>query len=351
MITLQTGVNGSGKTLYLVAYLVQLFARWAKYPEEVRPVYVFGVHGLNLPVLQVPYRVETIRARIGEQSYDRLVPLWDDMPEGSLVIFDEAQKPFPTRSAQSAPPEHILWFTEHRRLGFDFVMMTQHPKFLDPTIRALVGRHLHFRRIFGGNRSIIYEWDCCSDSISNYKSAVKTYFPFPKKYYEYYKSAEIHTKQSFKKPLWLLIPVISLVLLLFSVPKLYSIFKYGMHHQEPVAAVASSPIPAAGFFPPIAASAPVSPPGYVSPPAAGYVAPVSQHPVPLPLPSVSACLATATSCKCFTAHAVPVPMPDALCREAADHPTPQFRFDEEQSRPFRQPDSFQPVSQRVPASF
>jgi len=222
MIELRTGVNGSGKTLNMVTELAKLYKRWESHPDEVRPVYVWGIRELNFPVLQIPHNMQTIK------GIEYPVPLWDEMPDGSLVLIDECQKMFPPRSSQSAPPPHVLWFTEHRRLGFDFWMTTQHPKFIDPMVRALTGKHQHFRRLFGGSRSMIYEWDCSNDSLGNYRGATKTLFPFPRDSFKYYKSAEIHTKQNFRLPLFVFIPIIGLVLGLVFVPRAYSTM-FGEH--------------------------------------------------------------------------------------------------------------------------
>lgn len=316
MIELRTGVNGAGKTLYLVDELARLFKRWEKHPEESRPVYVYNVRELVFPVLQIPHRVANLK------GIEYIVPLWDEMPEGSLVVIDECQKVFPVRSSQSAPPEHILWFTEHRRLGFDFILLTQNPKFTDPTIRALVGRHMHFRRLFGGNRSMIYEWDACNDSLSGFKNAVKTYFPFPKESFKYYKSAEIHTKQKFRLPFWFVLPLIALVLGVISFPRAYSVIR-GRLHEQPVVVDVPKVVPAGGAAVGLSSASAV-PPGL-------FVASKGSAQAPS---AISACLATATRCKCYDLHGVEIHMVESECRDSADHPTARFRFeDAEGTRP------------------
>lgn len=219
MIELRTGVPGSGKTLSMVEELSKLFVRWGKHPEEARPVFVHNIKNLALPHAAMPVQEITAGAR------KQLVPDWDAMPDGSLVLIDECQDVFPPRSSQSVAPPHVAWLNTHRHKGFDIWLTTQQPKLIDFAVRALVGKHQYFRRLFGGQRSAVYEWDACSDNHSGLKEAVTTIYGFPKHAYKFYKSAEIHTKQKFKLPRWLLIPLAGLVLSAFAVPRAYNTLK------------------------------------------------------------------------------------------------------------------------------
>lgn len=218
MILLNTGVPGSGKTLSMVQDLSALFKRWQAHPEEARPVFVLGIPELALPHAPVPLK----SVQVDKAGAPRLVPDWDEMPDGSLVLIDECQGVFPPRSSQSTPPAHVAWLNTHRHKGFDLWITTQQPKLIDASVRALVGRHKHYRRVFGMQRSIVYEWDACSDSLSGMNNAVKTYWPFPAGAFKWYKSAEMHTKQKFKIPLWFGILPLGLVLCSFFVPKAYT---------------------------------------------------------------------------------------------------------------------------------
>lgn len=224
MIDLHTGIPGSGKTLSMVEELAKLQKRWEKFPDEARPIFVHNIKDLALPHAVMP--LISVQVHRGGESV--LVPDWDLMPDGSLAIIDEAQNLFPPRSSQSAMPAHVAWLNTHRHKGFDIWFTTQHPKLIDSSVRALVGRHKHFRRLFGGRRAVVYEWDACSDSLGGMKTAVKTYYPYPKKVFEWYKSAEIHTKQRFKLPLWLGIPFIAVAIGVFAVPSAYSTLSSGM---------------------------------------------------------------------------------------------------------------------------
>jgi zona occludens toxin len=219
MLELRTGVPGAGKTLSAVERLAKLQARWDSHPDEARPVFVSGIPDLALPHSEMPLKSVQIR-KAGSPS---LVPDWDEMPDGSLVIIDEAQGVFPPRSSASEAPAHVAWLNTHRHRGFDIWLTTQHPKLIDASVRALIGKHQHYRRLFGGMRCAVYEWDCCSDSLSGLKTAVISYWSYPRKAFKWYKSAEIHTKQNFKLPRWLLIPVLGFVLALFFFPRAYAV--------------------------------------------------------------------------------------------------------------------------------
>lgn len=251
MIELRTGVPGSGKTLSMVAALASLFKRWGNFPEEARPVFQLGIPDLVFPVAEVPLK----SVQVNKAGSPSLVPDWDAMPEGSLVIIDEAQGVFPPRSSASMAPAHVAWLNTHRHKGFDIWLTTQHPKLIDGTVRALVGKHQHYRRLFGGQRAICYEWDACSDSLSGLKQAVTSYFPYPRKAFQWYKSAEIHTKQSYKLPSWLLLPVVGVLLMLFFMPKAYSIM-FGDHKkqtQEKIQTIAPESTAKGGALAPTAA--------------------------------------------------------------------------------------------------
>lgn len=224
MIYLRTGVPGAGKTLSGVQELNKMVARWGAHPEEARPIFVLGVLDLLLPHSSLPLK----SVQIDKAGAPSLVPDWAAIPDGSLIFIDEAQGCFPPRSSASKPPEHVAFLNTHRHHGFDIYLTTQHPKLIDGSVRALVGKHQHYRRLFGGMRAMVYEWDSCSDSLTGMNTAVKTYWPYPKNSFKFYKSAEIHTKQRFKIPMWLAIPVVGVLMVAFFVPRAFSVLSHGV---------------------------------------------------------------------------------------------------------------------------
>lgn len=332
MIQLFTGVPGSGKSLSNVTILHASIKKWMseKHFDEARPIFVHNIPDLLIPHAKMP----TKEYRSNPKVEGVQVPDWDAMPDSSIVLIDECAEMFPPRSSTSAMPSHVHFLTIHRKRGFDIWFTTQNPKFIDHSLRALVGKHQHYRRIFGMNRSIVYEWDGCSDSLGGMSAAVKTYFPFPRDIFKLYKSAEVHTKQSFKLPLWMYIPLIGVAMGLFFVPRAYGVLSGGMQgkgivasSQTAVVASVPEPVGVGGGLPPRAAPVP-----FVD----GAVQFVDGA---VQVVQLSACLATATRCVCYTYQGVKVPLSEKECRESASELTSRFRLDVPESRR-----PFEPVS-------
>lgn len=175
-----------------------------------------------------------------------------------------------------------------------------------------------YRRMFGGARAVCYEWDACSDSLSGMKDVVNTYFGYPKDVFKFYKSAEIHTKQSFKIPLWFALPFLGLALGLYFVPKAYNTLHGGISGQGVGATTAplSAPLPV-----PVPAQHLAG--GATAPPPPSVQQAITKADTPL----ISACLASASKCQCYTHNGVKISLSDSECREAASSPSDKFNFD------------------------
>ena len=320
MIELNTGVPGSGKTLGMVERLSKLQAKWSAHPEDARPVFVLGVPDLLLPHALVPLK----SVQINKAGAPSLVPDWAAMPDGSLVIIDEAQGCFPPRSSASSSPEHVAWLNTHRHHGFDIWLTTQHPKLIDGTVRALVGKHQHYRRMFGGARAVVYEWDACSDSLSGLKTAVTSYYSYPKSVFKFYKSAEIHTKQSFKLPLWLAIPVIGLIMGAYFIPKAGFTLSRAMSgkglHEDSTSPLSS-------------VTSPVSPVRPVAALAATGTAGGSADHVP-DTALISACLVSVSGrCQCYNHNGIHISLSQEDCLNNANAPSSAWRLNSSVERP------------------
>lgn len=193
MIILQTGVPGSGKTAAVVDILMndKSYTHFKDKDgvEKERPLFVNGVNELKLPHNELSD--DEIKER----------PFQEFLPYGSLVVIDEAQRLMGNRPAASKVPAFIEALATHRHHGLDIVLITQHPTFLDPFVRKLVQRHMHISIKPIGRK--IYEWNECvdqPDSKMNTDRAIERAFTIPEKTFDYYKSAEIHTKVSRKLP-------------------------------------------------------------------------------------------------------------------------------------------------------
>lgn len=226
MITLKTGTIGSGKTLSAVSEIAALQKRWEKNPSEWREVFAFGVRDLALPHRSLP--AYPAGGKPGDPiEYDDLgqprtdcIPQWDQVPAGAIVIIDECHRMFPSMGP-GRPPSHIAWLDMSRQAGIDLILITQHPRKLHTYARTSVNKHQHYRRLMGGKRSMVYEWDETSTAL-NYRSATTRLFNYPSEAFKWYKSADEHTKLKFAVPAWVAVPIGAIVLGVFALPSAYS---------------------------------------------------------------------------------------------------------------------------------
>ena len=178
MITIRTGLPGAGKTLFSVYDYI------ARPPLGVAPVREVYVSGIDLVPDMLPY-----------------IPLdeptrWMDCPPGSLVVIDESQRFFRNRPPGAPVPDYVAALETHRHLGIDLVLITQDPMLIDKHVRRLAGEHFHAKRTFGLSSMTMFRWQRCVDDPLDFhtkKEAEKVRRKYPKKIYQCYKSAEIHT--------------------------------------------------------------------------------------------------------------------------------------------------------------
>lgn len=171
MITLITGVPGAGKSLKAVE-LVQAALK------DGRRVFS-DIAGHNAPGIE-------------PSPQD-----WRDTPEGSLVVYDEAQRSFPSTGRPGvAEDERIRALETHRHTGHDIVFITQSPALIHHHIRKLVGRHIHVHRAAGLKRATLFTWDFAvsapNDRIEQQRADTENW-QYPKDLFKYYKSATVHT--------------------------------------------------------------------------------------------------------------------------------------------------------------
>ncbi|MGO4281238.1 zonular occludens toxin domain-containing protein [Cupriavidus sp. RAF20_2] len=173
VVTLVTGLQGNGKTLYTIDAVKALAEK------EGRPVYYHGITELMLPWMVL------------ENPED-----WPDVPTGSIVVLDEAQKAYRTRANGAAVPRHVAELETLRHRGISLWLITQHPMLIDNNARRLCGRHLHLVRKFGAQASVVHEWNAVRencDKPAGRKDSQRKTFNYPKSVFGLYKSAEVHT--------------------------------------------------------------------------------------------------------------------------------------------------------------
>ncbi len=175
MITIITGVPGSGKT----ALCVDLITR--EYKDRI--IFNDGLDDLaleNTPVDAMKWH--------------------EDVPDGGLIIVDEVQRKWRPRGPAAKVPESIAALETHRHRGIDFIVITQNLRLVDQNVRSLAGRHLHIRDT-GFLGRWLYEWPE-ADLNNNWKRCEnKRRYKLPKHVFSLYKSASLHTKPVRTKPM------------------------------------------------------------------------------------------------------------------------------------------------------
>ena len=203
MITLITGLPGSGKTLFTINDVNKL-AESKESKALARLVYYHGIPDLILPwqILDDP-------------------AAWHELPKGSIIVIDECQTTFRPRGAGSSVPKYVSELETHRHHGYDLFLITQHPMLVDGNVRKLVGRHMHVKRFLGFPKSTIHEFQQTRDNVDkSTKGSIENQFFFPKDSYKWYKSANIHTVKKripMRILLMILLPILCVSAVFFAV--------------------------------------------------------------------------------------------------------------------------------------
>lgn len=137
MLTLITGKPGSFKTAKTATLAIG-------YLKEGRQVYT----------------------NIDEFDYEGVQKLpdkadWRDTPDGSVVIYDEAQQfeflQYKGREKLSTDGR-VKDLEVHRHTGHDIILVTQSPSFIHNHVLSLVGSHFHLHRAYGRGFADVFLW-------------------------------------------------------------------------------------------------------------------------------------------------------------------------------------------------
>lgn len=305
MIYLTTGANGTGKTLNTLKAVRE------KQVSEGRTVYYNGF-------AMKPEKA----AEFGWLPFDPRE--WQKLPDGAILLCDECQNEFPVRTSSEKLPEYVRGLSEHRRRGFDFYMVTQHPQNIDMFVRRLIGSpgyHRHLKRAFGADMVSVLEWSAVNGNCEkdgSGKSARVTMVPFPKEVYQWYDSATLHTgKKSIPRQVYVLGVLVVLVPVMF-----YFAYQKLMHKPLPVLPGQTS-LPGNGSV-----SGAASGVGHNATPAdyfASYVPRVPGLPhtapryddvvKPVTAPFPAACVQSGKTCRCYTQQATRLDVPSEMCAQ------------------------------------
>jgi len=340
-IWLFSGINGSGKTLNAIRVVLTdpKFAILDDDGKEVgrRPVYQFGINECKLPWQELD--ADGVRD-------------WRSLPAGSVIFVDECWRVFPSRPGNQAPPPHVAELAEHRKFGFDFVMISQRGiGQVDAFLRGLVERHFHLERLYGTDRVRCFQWEKACDNVNDYhqrKEATSSQWKLDKKYFDAYKSAELHTiKRRLPWKRLALIACLPVLLCVFAWVAWSALRGFGQPAE-----VAGVSLPVSDF----AGGGPYVEPvesleswsAKQSPRIAGMAWTAPQYdelmrPQSVPLPA--GCIVSASGrCACGTWQGTPLDVDPQLCRQIAehgffDHTKPRPDPEENRRRDARRPGS------------
>jgi zona occludens toxin len=303
MIYLTTGANGAGKTLNTLKLVRE------KQIAEGRSVYFNGF-------AMKPEKA----AEFGWKEFDPKE--WQKLPDGAILICDECQNEFPVRPSTGAVPEYVRALSEHRRRGFDFFMITQHPQNIDNFVRRLIGSpgyHRHLKRAFGAQMVSVLEWSavnsqCEKDGAG--KSARVSMAPYPSEVFGWYDSASLHTaKKSIPRQFY----VLALASLLVPAMLYFAYTKMTGPKSAPVPVAAAAGPTSPGALPPGVSSETLSPTQFL----ASYVPRLEGMPQTAPryddvtkatiAPYPAACVSMGDRCDCFTQQGTKLQTPKVTC--------------------------------------
>jgi zona occludens toxin len=307
VIYLRTGANGTGKTLLTLRDVRE------KSLAESRPVFHNG-------------RFKLV-AEFGWKEID--IKDWQSCPDGSIFIVDECHNDFPVRSGKEPVPEFVKMLAEHRRRGFDFYLITQHPLNIDAFVRRLIGApgwHQHLKRASGAPLVSVIEWPSVNEQCQKPgagESGSVSMVPYPKEVYSWYESTSLDTAK-LKIPFQAKVLVACVLL----VPVLgYYGYKTLFDRQPAVKSPReSSQVGAAPFG---AASAPVAADSSRQLTAAEYAASFAprvdglpytaprydEQTKPVHAPYPAACVSMADRCTCYSQQGTRLDVPARICAQ------------------------------------
>ena len=286
-IRLITGTPGAGKTSNTLANVLEVVDR---------PKFATHIQGFDY-------------AKHGVTKLDSLAN-WQDLPDGSLILCDEAQQFLRPRGPKDLIPDWVAAFETHRHRGMDFWVITQHPKLIDIHVRRLVADHWHYHRVGNLGSTSLLKWEEVKEDPRDYHAvqvADKSRVKLPAHIFNEYTSTVVDThKRRIPRKL---VYLAGLVATLFAFA---AFLGYRVYSNPPGSAVAAA-APAAVQAASLQSSPGVAPAAFSEGKAltAADLAPV--HPLapwsapfyagaakPVAVPRFSGCISMNGACRCTT---------------------------------------------------
>lgn len=148
MINLYTGTPGSGKSLHAVALVLRML-------RHKRYVIANFAMSFTKKELAKGYEERFFYMPNEEITIERLLEFAIDMhffekqrESQALVLIDEAGGRFNCRDFKNSDrAEWIDFFSQHRKVGYDFVLVAQNDRMLDRQIRGYIESEIRHRKI------------------------------------------------------------------------------------------------------------------------------------------------------------------------------------------------------------
>ena len=177
-IRLITGGIGTGKSLWTVE---QLFKEHEKTPERQIYTDITGIK--HTGILKAPDD-------------------WREIPNNSLIVYDEVQYRDLFSRHNSKRDKQILDLTTIRKRGIELWLITQRARFLNADVLGLVNEHVHLERV-GQKVSNVYIWQEAELNITKTKKLFafdKYRWAYPEHIFGFYESIQPdakHNKRSY----------------------------------------------------------------------------------------------------------------------------------------------------------
>lgn len=192
-VYLVTGQPGHGKTAYAID---KAFA----FQKEGRAIYAHGIKDFDYE-----------RAKWTHLEDPKL---WEQLPDGSVILLDECYTVFPNRNPGSKVPDHVEAMARHRHRGFDFILIAQQGLQLDPFLRGLYEEHCHVRQTSViKSKTKLKKWDAYQGNVGGPCGNVVDWVR-PKYVFDYYTSTTlVTTKRTIPRWMWTVMAGLCFVLL------------------------------------------------------------------------------------------------------------------------------------------
>lgn len=163
MVYLYTGTPGSGKSMHVAGNIIYRL-------RSTKNNGVIANFPINKDAIPKPFRAKALPGRFDYLDNSELKPqtLIDyayayhkvGVEGQSVLIIDECQIIFNARQwQQNGREKWIGFFTQHRKLGFDIILICQFDRMVDRQIRSLVEIEVKHRKISNaGIRGQIFRW-------------------------------------------------------------------------------------------------------------------------------------------------------------------------------------------------